>query len=102
MANTSADFSRLVREYLRTTVGGNVPCTVRTLDHDRMNDQLATFKVGNRKGINMKIRFECTRCSREWSSAYGNTQWYYKLDVRRGQRGGISSCTLSFKVHTYY
>ena len=50
----------------------------------------------------MKIRFECTRCSREWSSAYGNTQWYYKLDVRRGPRGGISSCTLSFKVHTYY
>ena len=49
----------------------------------------------------MKIKFECPNCKRSWSSLYGNTQWYYKLDVQRDSSYHVTGCTLYFKVHTY-
>ena len=102
MVNTTTDFADLVKDSLRETLGGSKKVSVHPLMHDRMNDQLQTFKSKNGKnGMNMKIKFECARCSRTWSSSYGNTQWYYKLDVHRDSAGQVLGCSLYFKVHTY-
>ena len=49
----------------------------------------------------MKIKFDCPKCHREWTSAYGNTQWFYKLDEKTKETGGFLGCALFFKVHTY-
>ena len=50
----------------------------------------------------MKIKYECPRCKNEWTSGYGNTQWYFKLEKRCKPTGGIIGYALYFKVHTYY
>ena len=101
MVNTTEDFVQHVRNNLRETVGYGKSVNVTPLHDDRMNSQLETFKGKNGKpGINMKTKFECTTCHREWSSMYGNTQWYYKLEIlRSGEK--ITGCKLFFKVHTY-
>ena len=76
------------------------------LKDDSMNSQLKQFKTSSGKnnerlGIGMKIKFECPKCHKTWSSAYGNTQWFYKLDIRRKKTGGLIGCALFLKVHTY-
>ena len=87
---------------MRTTVGQSRTCAVRALVGNEMVNELKTFKNKKGKpGMPMKIRFDCPTCGRSWSSGFGNTQWYYKLDVRKSQTGGLLGCTLKFKVHTY-
>ena len=76
MANTSGDFKKLVKEYLQQVVGQNKKCSVTALTDDSMNEeliQLGKQKGKKRGGISMKIKFDCPKCHREWTSAYGNT-----------------------------
>ena len=49
----------------------------------------------------MKIRFDCPKCHKTWSSECGNTQWFYKLVEKQNATGRITGCALFFKVHTY-
>ena len=86
---------------MRLTLGPSNNVKVVALMDDRMNNKLATFGSKGHRGISMKIRFECPNCHKTWTSLYGNTQWYYKLEIYRSRRGRILGCTLSFKVHTY-
>ena len=77
MANTSSDFKKLVKEYLQQVVGRSKKCKVTALTDDSMNNELIQLKLNKgkkaKKGIGMKIKFECPQCLRDWTSEYGNT-----------------------------
>ena len=108
MANTTEDFTKLVKSCMQKLAGAGKKCSVKALKDDSMNAHLKTFSTvsGKKKkgpGINMKIKYECPSCKKEWTSGCGNTQWYYKLETQKGPNGdGVTGYTLHFKVHSYY
>ena len=96
MVNESQSFTRLLKDNMRLTLGPDKDVKIVALFDNRMNDSLDGSCT-----IKQKIKFECPTCKKEWSSACGVTQWFYKLQILKDRRGSVLGCTLFFKVHAY-